>query len=88
MVDALGHSLSHAFKKLAKCKYCYLADTGSNGVGVFAAREFQAGEIITEDLDGDYFSNPVSFHELVRRGAPLDYVMQIGQNPLEFQRLP
>jgi hypothetical protein len=77
-VGAWGCHLRQAFRKLSKCKYCYLGDTDANGIGVFAAREFQAGEVIIEDLDGDYFSNPVSFDELLRQGIPLDYVMQIG----------
>jgi uncharacterized protein len=74
----LGRDLRYALAKLAKCKYCYLGDTVANGVGVFAAREFQAGEVIVEDLDNDYFSDPVGFSKLVENDVPLDYVMQIG----------
>jgi uncharacterized protein len=80
LLERRGRDVRHALGKLSKCKYCYLGDTHGNGVGVFAAREFQFGDVIVEDLDGDYFKNAVSFQELEKSDIPLDYVMQVGED--------
>lgn len=78
--DPLGSEVRRALGKLAKCKYCYLADTDLNGVGVFAARDFRFGDVVVEDLDGDYYIDALPFDELERQGIPIDYVMQVGED--------
>ena len=80
VLERQGRDVRHALRKVSKCKYCYLGDTHAKGIGVFAAREFQFGDVIVEDLDGDYFNNVVSFRELEQYNVPLDYVMQVGED--------
>jgi SET domain len=75
----------YAVRKLRKCMYMYLGDTHRYGVGVFAARQFRAGEIVLLDDDGDYFDWVYSFRELNERGYDIEHMMQVG---LDAFRLP
>lgn len=70
----------YVLRKLRKCQYMYLAETAARGIGVFAAREFSVGEVITMDFDGDYYEQVVSYEELRERNISLMYPLQVGRN--------
>jgi hypothetical protein len=72
-------------RKLRKCLYIYLGRTESRGVGIFAAKPFETGEIVMIDQDGDYYDDVVSYDELCRRGCGLDITLQVG---LDAFKLP
>lgn len=70
--------VDYTHRKLRKCLYLYLGVTERCGLGVFAARPFQAGEIVMLDQDGDYYGRVHSYGELRRRGHALDNTLQVG----------
>lgn len=69
---------NYTCRKLSKCLYVYLGRTEYRGLGVFAAKPFEPGEIVLIDQDGDYYDNVVSYDELCRRGYGLDITLQVG----------
>ena len=71
-------SFEQVRRKLSKCLGIYVADTGRCGLGIFAAKPFQAGANVMVDEDGDYYRNVVSYQELRRRGLGLDITLQVG----------
>ena len=48
-------NLDYTYRKLAKTRFIYVAETIGCGAGIFAARGFQAGQLILRDDDGDYY---------------------------------
>jgi SET domain-containing protein len=56
----------------------YLAETADRGVGVFAAREFLRGEVVTMDFDGDYYDQVLSYADLRANNIDLKYPLQVG----------
>lgn len=72
-------------RKLRKCQYLYLADTGPRGVGVFAAKQFQRGEVVMMDFDGDYFDQVLSYRELEGLKINLSHPLQVD---LDAFRIP
>jgi len=72
-------------RKLKKCQYLYLADTGPRGVGVFAARHFRRGDVVMMDFDGDYFDQVLSYQELRHYRIDLSHPLQVG---LDAFRVP
>lgn len=73
------HRVARALQKLKKCQYCYLAPAQGRGLGVFAARPFQKGEIVMMDRDGDFFDEVMTLEELCRSEI-FDYPLQVGRN--------
>jgi hypothetical protein len=71
-------------RKLRKCLYIYLGQTDGRGLGIFAARPFQTGEIVMSDQDGDYYDQVVSYGELCRRGHGLDITLQVGPDAFKL----
>ncbi len=65
-------------RKLSKCLYLYLGETGRCGLGVFAARAFRTGDVILVDNDGDYYHKVLSYMELCRRQYSLENTFQVG----------
>ena len=78
-------SFERTLRKLSKCLSIYLADTKRYGLGIFAAKPFEAGAVVMIDEDGDYFRNVVSYQELRRLGYSLDITLQVG---LDAFKLP
>ena len=78
-------SFEQARRKLSKCLWVYVADTGRCGLGIFAAKPFQAGAIVMRDEDGDYYRNVLSYQQLRGSGYSLDITLQVG---LDAFKLP
>ena len=78
-------SFEYICRKLSKCLNIYVADTVRCGLGIFAAKPFQAGAVLMIDDDGDYYRHVVSYQELRRRGYDLDITLQVG---LDAFKLP
>jgi uncharacterized protein len=78
-------NFEHTRRKLTKCLSVYIADTERCGLGIFAAKPFEAGAVVMVDEDGDYFRNVVSYRELQRLGYDLDITLQVG---LDAFKLP
>ncbi|MGF1561494.1 MAG: SET domain-containing protein [Geminicoccaceae bacterium] len=68
-------------RRLARCQYLYVAATPGKGVGIFAAHAFAAGDLIVEDLSGDYYDEVYSLADLAALGADLSqHAFQIGDD--------
>jgi hypothetical protein len=78
-------SFEDTLRKLSKCLGIYVAHTARCGLGIFAAKPFQAGAVLMIDDDGDYYRHVVSYQELRRRGYDLDITLQVG---LDAFKLP
>lgn len=63
--------LERQHRKLAKCRYIFIAETSRCGLGIFAARPFAAGSVIVADEDGDYYRWTVSAVEAQGLGLDL-----------------
>lgn len=74
----------YALRKLSKCHYMYIADTGKYGLGVFAARPFSQGEVLMIDTDGDYYEQVFSYRELLARGIGLDNTLQVDRDAFKL----
>jgi uncharacterized protein len=71
---------AHSLRKLKKCQYLYLAETGDRGLGVFAARAFSPGDVVMMDFDGDYYEQVLSYEELRESSITLKYPLQVGRD--------
>lgn len=70
-----------SLRKLTKCLHLYLAETDRCGIGVFAAKPFRKGDIVVQDLDGDYYDHIYTYEQLVRLGCDLvQLALQIGDD--------
>ena len=63
--------LDYVHKKLTKCRYIYIGDTASRGIGIFAAREFALGSSIVIDEFGDYYDGAITEAEALVQGLNL-----------------
>lgn len=73
--------LDYAYRKLVKSRLIYIGDTGSRGLGIFAAARFKEGSVIVADEDGDYFDGAVSEAEVRELGLDLSiHCFQIGHD--------
>lgn len=70
-----------SLRKLTKCLYLYLAETNGRGIGVFTARPFRTGDIVVQDLDGDYYDTIYTHEQLQQLGYNLvQHALQIDSN--------
>lgn len=74
----------YTLRKLRKCQYMYIADTEKCGLGVFAARRFNHGEIVMIDADGDYYEQVFTYRELLARGIGLENTLQVGPDAFKL----
>lgn len=65
-------------RKLGKCQYLYIAETGRYGLGVFAAKPFEEGETVMVDADGDYYDQVFSYQGLNAIRFPVENTLQVG----------
>jgi hypothetical protein len=57
---ALLLDLDYVYRKLNKSKHIYIAETKLCGLGIFAAKDFPAEEVVIRDDDGDYFDGAIT----------------------------
>lgn len=78
-------NFEYNLRKLKKCQYLYLADTGQRGVGVFAAKRFRRGDVVMMDFDGDYFDQVLTYRDLQELKIDLSHPLQVD---LDAFRIP
>jgi hypothetical protein len=71
---------AYSLRKLRKCQHMYLAETADRGIGVFAAREFAAGDVVMMDFDGDFYDQVLTYREMCERKITLKYPLQVGRD--------
>ena len=74
-------NLHYAYRKLAKTRFIYVAETNQCGAGIFAARYFAAGQLILRDDDGDYYDGAINYAQVRALGIDMSrYCFQIDQD--------
>lgn len=71
----------HYIGKLKQRPYLFIGDTGSKGMGVYAAKPFRCGEIISIDDDNDYYANVLSYEQIINQGYDVHHhAFQVGHD--------
>lgn len=74
-------NLDYTYRKLAKTKFIYVAETTRCGVGIFAAKGFRAGQLILRDDDGDYYEGAINYAQVLALGIDMSrYCFQIDHD--------
>ena len=74
-------NLDYTYRKLAKTRFIYVAETIGCGAGIFAARGFQAGQLILRDDDGDYYDGAINYAQVRALGIDMSrYCFQIDHD--------
>ena len=74
-------NLEYAYRKLAKTKFIYVANTSHCGAGIFAAKRFQSGQVILRDEDGDYYSGAINYAQVCALGIDMSrFCFQIDRD--------
>ena len=68
---ALLLDLDYVYRKLSKSKHLYIAETKLCGLGIFAAKDFPAEEVVIRDDDGDYFDGAITAAQVDALGLDL-----------------
>lgn len=69
----MTNSSLHYIGKLKQRPYLFIGDAGPKGMGVFAAKTFRCGEIISIDDDNDYYNNVLSYEQIINQGYDVHY---------------
>jgi SET domain len=64
-------NLEYGYRKLAKTRYIYVAETDCRGFGIYAARNFHAGQVILRDDDGDYYDSAINLAQVRALGVDM-----------------
>jgi hypothetical protein len=64
-------NLEYGYRKLAKTRYIYVAETDRCGFGIFAAKTFLSGQLILKDDDGDYYDEAIAYAQVAAMGIDM-----------------
>ena len=64
-------NLEYAYRKLAKTKFIYVANTSHCGAGIFSAKRFEADQVILRDEDGDYYGGAINYAQVCALGIDM-----------------
>lgn len=66
--------------KISGSRYVYIGETDKCGLGVFAAKDFLKGEIVSEIKDPEYYNSAITYAEIKGRGYTHADIFQVGSD--------